>query len=213
MSETKKSNSVFLKVIGYISAIFVVIALIGYLIQLTESPEDKAERLKQDSIKNVKEQQIQIDKEKGEKVEENNEIKEYWEYSESEDKMTGVIKKYAVNTSTNKLNFEFPYDGGSSATITLRKNNKSLDVLLKISKGQFITSYSGGTIRVKFGESQPTKFKYALPSDGSSDILFIEPANKFVNELKKSNNVIIEAEFYNEGLRQMEFNVTNLKWE
>lgn len=146
-------------------------------------------------------------------VEEKKEVKEYWEYSETEDKMSGIIKKYAVNTSTNKLNFEFPYDGGSSATITLRKNGKSVDIILRISKGQFKTDFSGGTLRVKFDENKPLNFKYALPSDGSSDILFIEPANKFIKEIAKSKNIIIEAEFFQEGIRQMEFNVTNLKWE
>jgi len=164
--------------------------------------------------KNLEKGSKSIEKEsKIEKIEEIKVIKEYWEYSESEDKMSGEIKKFAVNTSTNKLNFEFPYDGGSTATITLRKNGKSIDAILRISKGQFNISYNGGSIRIKFDKNKPETYKYLTTSDGSQDVIFIEPTKKFIKQIEKSNNLIIETEFFNEGIRQLEFTVSNLKWE
>ncbi len=44
-------------------------------------------------------------------------------------------------------------------------------------------------------------------------MIFIENAKGFLAKLKKSKKAIIEAEFYRNGMQQITFNTTNLKWE
>jgi hypothetical protein len=42
--------------------------------------------------------------------------------------------------------------------------------------------------------------------------IFIENPNKFLKKLKKSKTLMIEASFYNEGTKVIEFNVEGLVW-
>jgi hypothetical protein len=75
-----------------------------------------------------------------------------WNYEEETDKMTSGKKFYASIESNNKLEFEFPYDGGSTGKITVRNTEKSNEVLLGISKGQFNTNLDGTPVKVRFDE-------------------------------------------------------------
>lgn len=138
-------------------------------------------------------------------------IKNNWSYSEHVDKMTSKKVYSATSKANNLLDFEFPYDGGSIATIVIRKNN-STDVMLNVSKGQFKSNYSGGTIRARFDDNPAKSYKTSPASDGSSDVLFILNESNFIANIKRSKKLLIEAEFYREGNRQIEFNIENLKW-
>jgi hypothetical protein len=136
-----------------------------------------------------------------------------WLYSNEEDKMTSRKMYYAQLTANNELVFDFPYDGGSVATLTIRKKRGEVDVMLKISKGQFIHDYEGGSIKVRFGNTKPGIYAISKPSDYSSDLVFIDNASRFISNLKKYKKLLIEAEFYNEGIRQMEFDIEGFKWD
>ncbi len=67
-AENVKTNKGCLKVFGYITLVFLGLAVIGYIIQLTESPEDKAARLKQDSINLVNQAENDKIKAENEKI-------------------------------------------------------------------------------------------------------------------------------------------------
>jgi hypothetical protein len=82
-----------------------------------------------------------------------------------------------------------------------------------MSKGQFIYDYEGGSIKVRFGDSKVSIYAISGPSDHSSNIIFIDDASRFISNLKKYKELVIEAEFYNEGLRQIEFNIDGFKWD
>ena len=49
--------------------------------------------------------------------------------------------------------------------------------------------------------------------DGSRDMLYIHPANNLIARLKRTKRITIEANFLNDGLQQMTFNVQGLKWD
>lgn len=137
-----------------------------------------------------------------------------WNYRESEDKMgRGAIKRAFVY-STNQFNFDFPYSGLQSATLQLRKHPKhGKDVILTIEKGQFLCrSYDGCRVSVRFDNGRPLTYNATEPSDGDSTVLFIRNYNSFVSKAKKSEKIYIEAEFYQEGSRVMEFNSEGLKF-
>lgn len=136
-----------------------------------------------------------------------------WQFQEEVDKMTSNTVKYASIDANEELIFNFPYDGGSVASLTIRKKDGSNDIYLSVSKGQFNGTYDGGQVRIKFDEEKPKKFSFTAPSDNSSDVIFINSTKAIISKLKTSKKIIIEAEFFNEGNRQMEFDVTGFKWE
>jgi hypothetical protein len=137
-----------------------------------------------------------------------------WKYVTDTDKMTSKTRNFAVIDATNKLEFGAPYDGGSTGQITLRNQNNTNEVILTIDKGQFICDITDGCpINVRFDSDPAIKFKGSEPSDGSSTTLFIENGSKFIKQAKKAKKVLIETEFYESGLKTMEFSIDGLKWD
>ena len=135
-----------------------------------------------------------------------------WRYSEKEDAMTSKTTTTATVGAKDELMFDFPYNGGSIAQILLRNKNGSNDVMLIVSKGQFNSSIDDNYVKIRFDDAPAKTYSYARPSDGSSDTIFLNSTAEIIAKLKTSKRVIIEAEFYQEGLKQMEFNVEGLKW-
>lgn len=137
-----------------------------------------------------------------------------WQYSEEEDKMTSEKVYYAANISPDDLQFKFPYNGGSTATFHVRNKEKQNEVMLNISKGQFMTSImEQKALRIRFDDNKPITVNYNGPSDGSHDWIFLSSGKKILSMLKTAKHMIIEVEFYNEGMRQINFDVENFKWE
>ncbi len=140
-----------------------------------------------------------------------------WTYSEdNSDKMENTVIKYAECTATDKLDFKFPYNGGSSLTITLRHgfHKKGNEVYITVNKGQFVSGdIDNNVVRVKFDEAKPVSFEYSEPSSGTVGLIFIDDPALFIQKLKKSKHVVFEANYYDEGMMQSEFNTANLKWQ
>ncbi|OPC54798.1 hypothetical protein DSC47_08975 [Elizabethkingia miricola] len=142
------------------------------------------------------------------------EKKENWSYSDSEDKMEGTKQYFASSVSTNQVEFQFPYNGGSNLEIMVRNLSKKNEVLLQVSKGQFMTSFDGSSkAKVKFDSHTPESFSYNSAADGSHDVIFLNNSKTFLDKLKKSKKVMIELTFFNEGKTVFEFNTEGLKWD
>lgn len=141
-----------------------------------------------------------------------------WEYETSNDEMRGIEKQYAYIRSTNKVEFDFPYEGGSNLRITLRRDvGKSTDIMFTISKGQFTcNTFSGDCYAsVKIDDNAVEEIQLVGTSDHSSEVLFIESEQdsiKFIQQLLKANKIIVELPFYQEGRQQFKFDVAGLKW-
>lgn len=134
-----------------------------------------------------------------------------WQYSMQTDPMHGTAK-FAQPTSENALDFDFPYAGGQSNLILRKRAHKSAEVILKI-EGQFVCNgFNGGAIAAKFDDGPIHHYGCGNPSDGKTGVLFIRGAQSFLSRLKKARTVIIEAEFYQEGPRQMTFDVHGMDW-
>jgi hypothetical protein len=137
-----------------------------------------------------------------------------WTYLADTDKMTSKLTYQASVNSLNKINFDAPYDGGSTASVIIRNKAGKNEVMLSIDKGQFICDVSDGcAINIRFDNDPAIKFVGSEPSDGSSTLLFIEAPKKFIADVKKAKKMIVQAEFYQSGLKDMEFNVDGLKWD
>ncbi|MGQ0739123.1 MAG: hypothetical protein ACT4OJ_08710 [Bacteroidota bacterium] len=135
-----------------------------------------------------------------------------WDYSEEKDEMTEKVRYFASCISTNTAYFDFPYDGGSNLNLLIRKMNGRNEVILRISKGQFGSSYSS-TVKIKFDEEQPKIYGFNEAADGSSDYIFLNGGPSIILKLKNSKKVKIQPPFYQEGQVVFEFNTDGLKWE
>ncbi|WP_051054081.1 hypothetical protein [Fibrella aestuarina] len=135
-----------------------------------------------------------------------------WYSFENEDKM-GAKSTVTTVDAKELLEFDFPYNGGSTASFVVRRKGGETDTYLKVSKGQFNSTYDGGTVRIRFDQGKPTTYSFSGASDGSSDIVFINSSNGIIKKLRTAKRMVIEAEFYNEGLRQIEFDVEGFKWK
>lgn len=140
---------------------------------------------------------------------------EAWTYENVQDSMTQKTINIALLGSTNRLSFGFPYRGTQQAQLQLRKHPRwGQDVILQIQKGQFLcNSYDGCSVSVRFGNGKPKKFSAGEPNDNSSTSIFIRGYSNFVSELRKVDKIYIEASFYQEGNRTLEFAVDGLDWK
>lgn len=136
-----------------------------------------------------------------------------WVYDSQHDDMRNQTTYAAYTTSTNSLNFSFPYSGGSTAQLYLRQSPKyGNDIYLTISKGQFYcTSYDGCTIHAKFDNGPVIALHASAATGGDTTTIFISGFKRFSDRLKSAKHLFVEAEFYQEGQRQMEFDVSGFE--
>lgn len=143
-------------------------------------------------------------------VEQHKKEYKYWECTTEKDDMDDSMSYWHSLSSDNYANFDFPYEGDSYLTITARYMKKyGYDVLVSISKGQMVGSEYNGTnyIRVRFDGGKAQKWYYNEPSDGSSTEVFLQNPQKFIKKLQNAKDIIIEQQFYQEGVHQFKFHV------
>ncbi len=127
--------------------------------------------------------------------------------------MTSQTTYFATISATDLLELKSPYDGGVTAELIIRYRRGQSDVILSLSKGQFIAGVEGESIKVRFDSTRATEFFCTGSSDYDSRVLFISSYSRFIAKLKKAKKVLIEAELYDNGLQLMEFDTGEFKWE
>ncbi|KHK65872.1 hypothetical protein [Pseudomonas frederiksbergensis] len=138
-----------------------------------------------------------------------------WRYGIHKDEMTQKEVLTAEVDSTNTLFFGFPYAGAQRATLELRKHPRwGSDVILQVERGQFLcNNYDGCSVSVRFGDGKPQRFSASEPSDNSTTYIFISDYNKFVSQMRKVEEVLIEASFYQSGNQALKFSTADLDWK
>ena len=134
-----------------------------------------------------------------------------WQYTEQPEPMgRGTIRQAAVR-SLNEVNFGFPYQGAQRATLVLRVHPKhGQNVILTIEKGQFLCRLDECSVAVRLDQGKPRDF-VAVGPDNNPTTLFIRGYERFVAAARKAKKVYVEAQFYQEGTRVFEFDVSGLK--
>lgn len=142
-------------------------------------------------------------------------LKKNWIYDETKDEMRGDSTYLATNTSTNMVELEFPYSGGTNLNIVLRKDAEhGNDVIFAVNKGQLFCTYNDCYISAKFDDGPVEKFTTAEAEAGSSEVLFLaNNQSGFVKKLKSAQSVMIEVQFFNHGKEQFKFDVSDLNWD
>lgn len=137
-----------------------------------------------------------------------------WSYAENEDNMSGKSVRRAYVSSLNTVNFKFPYEGTQRATLTIRKHPRwGTSVYVSIDKGQFVCGYDDCDVRVRFAKGSAQRMSASEPDDHSSNVLFISNTSSFIGQARKSEKVFVEANFYQEGSRVFEFDISDLDWK
>lgn len=145
-------------------------------------------------------------------TQESSKVGETWEYSNTTDEM-GEKTEIARLYSSNEINLDFPYNGGSQSKLVLMKRpNGTLEILYNIDKGQINTDYDGTYFRVKFDDQPVQKWSMSEASDNSSNNMFFNNEKSFIDKLKKSKKLVVEIPFYQNGNQQVVFNTENLKF-
>lgn len=137
----------------------------------------------------------------------------YWRYDQQSEQMGRGTVRHAYVRSLNEFQFDFPYREPQRATLTLRQHPKyGRDVILTIEKGQFLCGIDDCTVAIKFDDGQARNYAAVEPADHSSTALFIRGHDRFVAAAKKAKRAYIEAQFFQEGTRVFEFDISDLKW-
>lgn len=138
-----------------------------------------------------------------------------WLYNLSDDAMgKGAIHQAEVSSS-NTVNFDFPYSGAQRATLTLRTHPRhGKDILFSIEKGQILChSYEDCSVLVRFDDEKPTNYSAIGAADNSTETIFIRNYSGFVEKMLKAKRVRIAANIYQEGTPAFEFDVSNFDQE
>ena len=136
-----------------------------------------------------------------------------WSYSENTDQMRGTSEKWANLSSEDVVRTNWPYEQQPMRLVIRRRSTDGVNVMLQIS-GQFICrSYNGTKVTVKFDNGPLESFNCSEADSGPNDVVFITPAARFINRLKASKVMMLEAPVYEIGNSQVTFNVEGLEWE
>lgn len=139
-----------------------------------------------------------------------------WYISTEKDEMTDTKNIWASITSDNYISQDFPYEGMTRATITVRYMKKyGFDVLIGISQGQIHESkYNGDNyITARFDEGSPKRYYFNEASDGSSEMVFLSNHSEFIKRCKQAKDIKIDIPIWQEGRPVFTFHVDEpLEW-
>ena len=219
-----KRTSLFTKIVGGFFAFIVLMMVIGHLSVEEERSKKVAEEAAQRQAVQVRlaamtpeqqaeEEQKRKEQERARQEAEQRRLGLKWNYEERQDAMGRGTIKNAFVKSLNQVEFAFPYRDAQRATLQFRVHPKyGKDVILAIDRGQFLCAFDGCTVNVRFGTGKPVAHRASEPADHSTTVLFIRNYEQFVANTKKVDKVSVEAQFYQEGNRVFEFDVSGLKW-
>ena len=124
-----------------------------------------------------------------------------WQYQSSVDQMTGQTIRFARTLSANQ-----------KTSLIVREHPRSgVQVLLAIQDGQLVCGIKC-EMAVRFDSGPPTTYEATDSQDGSTGIVFIQPAGRFLVAARTAHRVLIEATYYREGTRVLEFSVEGFAW-
>lgn len=134
-----------------------------------------------------------------------------WFYNQIDDPMGKGTVHHAQVSSSNTVNFDFPYSGAQHATLMLRSHPRyGKDIIFSIEKGQILCrSYEDCTVIVRFDDESPTNYSAIGAADNSTETIFIRNYNRFSEKLLKAKRVRISANIYQQGAPVFEFDVSS----
>ncbi len=135
-----------------------------------------------------------------------------WTYSTNEDSM-GRTVSFADVTSSNTLDFDFPYQGAQHGRLVVRETTKTgMQASVRIERGQFLCHVSDCSVNVRFDDGPVRTVSAQGAADYSTTILFLESSESFFARMRKAKIMRVEAMFYQQGSQTLQFNVDGFTW-
>ncbi len=122
-----------------------------------------------------------------------------------------TVYKASIN-STNLIQFEYPYTGGSTATLSIREKDGSTQAYIDVSNGQFNRSFQNGTARIRFDGKSPVTYSLLAAANGRANIIFFDEVRQLINQIKASKSMSVDVRFDGQPARLIEFRTANLRW-
>lgn len=137
-----------------------------------------------------------------------------WQYDEFVDEMRGTTTYTATTLSKNEVDLDSPYGGGTNLALIIRHSDEQgNEVLVVTDNGQLWCEYSNCMMAVKFDDGDIENYSMARAAAGSSEAMFLDGSEEiFADKLKKSNTVMLEIGFFNNGNQQFTFDIAGLEW-
>lgn len=128
--------------------------------------------------------------------------------------MRGVKTKLAELRSTNRAQLDFPYRGGSTLEMNLRKRDSDdePEVFFRLDRGQ-VPCHSDCSLFSKFDSDEVKGWEGTGPKSHRGDTIFVDNSKEFLERLRTAKRLTVEVLIFNHGKFQYTFNVDGLKWE
>lgn len=134
-----------------------------------------------------------------------------WRYQKTTDGAGSPVYRASL-TASNTLQFAYPYTGGSTATLTVRKGIGDTNVYVEVSNGQFNRSFQGGNARVRFDGKPPVTYTLSAAANGRANIVFFDAAAELAGRIRTARTVTMQVEFPGQRVQKIEFNTVGLRW-
>lgn len=137
-----------------------------------------------------------------------------WTYDDRQDPMTDAYTRTGCTTSSNQAYLSSPYRPTNARLCIRQSPQHGLDVYVHLlGDGQIICrSYRNCTVPVRFGEGAQQSFSATDAADGSSDIVFITNASRFIAAAGEADVIRVQLTFYRDGDQVLEFPSAGLEW-
>ena len=139
-----------------------------------------------------------------------------WQYFDYEDTASGKTVYTASLKSENQINLSFPYGGLQKGELLFRNHPRhGLDIIFSIQEGQ-ILSIDGITLEakyflVRFDNGEVERWNYGESTSQSSDLIFINGKERFVEKMLDSQKIFITVNLYQDGQETFIFDVKGLR--
>lgn len=192
-----------------ICGIFITVSLCLADQSVREDIYQKQEQFFKETIEQSKKEDVESEK----RIKEERERKlllQKWDYDTRTDEMTDKKIHWASCKSKNTEYLEFPYEGGTKLTLTIRNMKGKNEIYVTVNKGQLQTYDKYVSIRLDNGKAK----NYSLigSGDGDSKFAFIYAGNSLISQIKKASVIKIQLPFYGNGRRTFAFEPGILEW-
>lgn len=192
-----------------ISGTFIIVSFYSTINR--ERVERENERMQLEAkIEEELKKKLELDEENIRKAKEQELLAQKWDYNTRTDEMTDKKIYWASCESKNTEYLEFPYEGGTKLTLTIRNMKGKNEIYITINKGQLQTYDKYASIRLDDGKA--TSYTLIGSDDGDSKFAFIYAGNSLISKIKKASVIKIQLPFYGNGRRTFTFEPGTLEW-
>ena len=134
-----------------------------------------------------------------------------WQYQQTVEPSTGTTYKASLNAA-NLLQLAYPYEGGSTVTLTIRNRGGNTNAYLSVSKGMFAPSFQGGKALIRFDEGRSVTYSLTAAANGRGNLLFIDDEKRLIQQIRTSRTMAVQIKMVGQNLNEMRFNSAGLRW-